>query len=96
MPMVRRLCAENDLVGFEIVELDPMLDNTYRSALNANFIMHACLTGIAVRRKGIEDPGFLAELTTEHMQPEAGIRGEKDGKYEKVDADYATGRKPGN
>jgi agmatinase len=96
MPMVRRLCAENDLVGFEIVELDPMLDNTYRSALNANFIMHACLTGIAVRRKGITDPGFLAELTTEHLQPEAGIKGEKEGKNEKVDPDYATGRKPGN
>ena len=96
MPMVRRLCAENDLVGFEIVELDPMLDNTYRSALNANFIMHSCLTGIAMRRKGIKDPGFLSELTTEHMQPEAGIKGEKEGKTEKVDPDYATGRKPRN
>ena len=96
MPMVRRLCAENDLVGFEIVELDPMLDNSYRSALNANFVMHACLTGVAVRRKGIKDPGFLAELTTEHMQPEAGIQGEKEGKHEQVDPNYGTGRKPGN
>jgi guanidinobutyrase len=96
MPMVRRLCSENDLVGFEIVELDPMLDNTYRSALNANFIMHACLTGVAVRRMGIKDPGFLAELTTEHMQPEAGIKGAKEGKDEKIDPAYATGRKPGN
>lgn len=43
IPIVRALCAENDLLGFEIIELSPLLDNTYRSALNANFIMHACL-----------------------------------------------------
>ena len=96
IPIVRRLCAENDLVGFEIVELDPLLDNTYRSALNANFIMHACLTGVAMRRKGITSPGFLSELTTEHMQPEAGIKGAKDGKAEKIDPDYASGRRTGN
>jgi agmatinase len=80
MPIVRRLCAENDLVGA-----------TYRSALNANFIMHACLTGVAMRRKGITDPGFLSELTTEHLQPEAGLKGEREGKAEKVDPRYGTG-----
>jgi hypothetical protein len=94
MPIVRRLCSENELVGFEIVELDPLLDHTYRSALNANFIMHACLTGLAMRRQGIKDPGFLSELTTEHMQPEAGIAGAKAGKAEKVDPDYARPRPP--
>jgi guanidinobutyrase len=93
MPIVRRLCSENDLVGFEIVELDPLLDASYRSALNANFIMNACLTGVAMRRKGIKDPGFLSELTTEHMQPEAGLAGEREGRAEKVDPLYGTGRK---
>jgi len=93
MPIVRRLCAENDLVGFEIVELDPLLDSTYRSALNANYILHACLTGVAMRRTGITDPGFLSELTTEHMQPGAGIQGEKDGKTETVDPDWASGKR---
>jgi guanidinobutyrase len=92
MPIVRRLCAENDLVGFDIVELNPLLDNTYRSALNANFIMHACLTGIAMRRQGIDQPGFLSELTTEHMQPEAGIKGREAGEAEEVDPLYGTGR----
>ena len=93
LPIVRRLCAENDLVGFELVELDPLLDGSYRSALNGNFIMHACLTGIAMRREGIKDPGFLSELTTEHLQPGAGLQGAKDGKVEKVDPDYGTGRR---
>jgi agmatinase len=93
VPIVRALCAENDLVGFEIVELDPLLDSGYRSALNANFVLHACMTGVAMRRKGITAPGFLAELTTEHMQPEAGLKGEREGKAEKVDPDYGKGRK---
>lgn len=96
IPIVRGLCAQDDIVGFDIVELAPQLDSTYRSALNANFIMHACLTGIAMRRKGITDPGYLSELTTEHMQPEAGLQGERDGKAEKVDPHYGTGRKPAN
>jgi agmatinase len=96
IPIVRGLCAQDDIVGFDIVELAPQLDSTYRSALNANFIMHACLTGIAMRKKGITDPGFVSELTTEHMQPEAGLQGERDDKAEKVDPLYGTGRKPGD
>jgi agmatinase len=96
IPIVRRLCAENDLVGFEIVELDPLLDSSYRSALNGNFILHACLTGVAMRRQGITEPGYLSELTTEHLQPGAGLEGEKKGETEKVDPDYATGRRAGD
>lgn len=90
IPIVRRLCAENDLVGFEIVEVAPMLDPTYRTALNANFIVHACLTGVAMRKKGIEQIGFLSELTTEHMQPQAGDLGEERGDRLEIDDAYGT------
>ncbi len=89
IPIVRGLCAQNDMVGFEIVELDPLLDPTYRSALNSNFVMHACLTGIAMRKEGIADPHYFSELTTEHMQPEAGIKGREEGLREEVDVNYA-------
>lgn len=92
IPIVRGLCAESEMVGFEIVELDPLLDSTYRSALNANFIMHACLTGIAMRRKGITDGAYLSDLTTEHMQPEAGEAARKAGKAEEIDPDYGRPR----
>lgn len=92
IPIVRGLCTENDIIGFELVELDPLLDSTYRSALNANFIMHACLTGIAMRKEGITEGDYLSELTTEHMQPNAGQKAKKKGLHEAVDADYA---KPG-
>jgi agmatinase len=96
LPIVRRLCAENELIGFDIVELAPVLDDTYRSALNANHILHACLTGVAMRRKGITEPGFLSELATDHRQPEAGQQAERDGKAEKVDPDYGSGPAPRN
>jgi len=89
IPIVRGLCAQNDIIGFEIVELDPLLDPTYRSALNSNFILHACLTGVAMRKEGIEDPYYLSDLTTEHRQPEAGEKARKEGLREKVDPNYA-------
>ncbi|HUD28968.1 MAG TPA: agmatinase family protein [Novosphingobium sp.] len=88
IPIVRRLCAENELVGFEIVELAPVLDPTYRSALNANTIMHACLTGVAMRKKGIRQLNYLSDLTTEHGQPGNGERAAKAGKAEKIDPNY--------
>lgn len=94
LPIVRRLCAENELVGFEIVEVAPQLDPTYRTALNANFIMHACLTGVAMRKKGITQTNFLSELTTEHQQPEAGLKAEREGKAEKVDPTYGKPKPP--
>ena len=77
-----------DICCFDLVELDPLLDNTYRSALNGNFILHACLTGVAMRKEGITDPGYLSELTTEHMQPEAGIKGREAGDAEEIDPNY--------
>ena len=94
LPIVRRLCAENELIGFEIVELDPLLDNTYRLALNGNFIMHACLTGVAMYRKGLTEPHFLSDLTTDHLQPEAGIEAEEAGRSEEIDPNYGSGRPP--
>jgi hypothetical protein len=51
------------------------------------------MTGVAMRRKGLTAPGFLSELTTEHMQPGADVQGERDGSAENVDPLYGTGRK---
>ena len=92
IPIVRALCAESDMVGFEIVELDPLLDNTYRSALNANFIMHACLTGVAMRRSGITDGRYYSELSTDDRQPEDGDAWREGEDVEVVDPDYGRPR----
>lgn len=63
VPLVRRLCAETKVVGFEMLDVAPYLDLSYATALNANTIMHACLTGIAMRKGGIKDPNYLSPLT---------------------------------
>jgi agmatinase len=70
LPIIRRLCAETNIVGFEIVEVDPLLDPSYKTAMNSNYIMHACMTGIAMHRKGMTQEHYLSPLSTEHAQPE--------------------------
>ncbi len=64
-PIVRRLCAESNVVGFELVELAPMLDPTYVSALHANRILRECMTGIAMRKKGLTDEHYLSPLSVD-------------------------------
>lgn len=48
--LVRRTCAEKQVVGFEMLDVSPYLDISYQSAMTANYIMHACLSGIAARK----------------------------------------------
>ena len=55
-------------LGFELVELAPMLDPTYVSALNANRLIRECMTGVAMRKQGLTDPHYLSPLTTSHGQ----------------------------
>jgi agmatinase len=52
LPLVRRICAEVDVIGFELVELLPYRDPGYITVLNANRVVRECLTGIAMRRLG--------------------------------------------
>ena len=66
-PIVRNLCSMNKVVGFELVELNPLVDPGYTTALNATRIVHECMTGIAMRKRGITSKGFLSPLTTDHQ-----------------------------
>lgn len=63
VPMVRRICAETRVVGFEMLDVAPFLDLSYATALNANYIMHACLTGIAMRKLGMTKLNYVSPLT---------------------------------
>ena len=69
-PIVRNLCSMNQVVGFEIVELNPLVDPGYTTALNATRVVVECLTGIAMRKRGITDKLYLSPLTTEHTHDE--------------------------
>jgi agmatinase len=64
-PIIRRLCAENNLVGFDLVEFNPLADPGYTTGLNANRLIQECLTGIAMRKKGVAGKHFLSPLTVD-------------------------------
>ena len=69
-PIVRRLCAESNVVGFELVELNPLVDPTYVSAMNANRIVRECLTGLAMQRKQcVQHEGEYISLTNNYLSP---------------------------
>lgn len=65
-PLLRRLCAETNVVGMELVELNPLVDPTYVTPLVANRSVREMLTGVAMRNKGITDPHYLSPHTTDH------------------------------
>lgn len=62
-PLVRNLCSENNLVGFELVELNPLIDPGYTTVLNSGMLVQECLTGIAMRKKGITERDYYNPLT---------------------------------
>ncbi len=64
-PLVRALCIEKNLVGFELVELNPLVDPGYTTVMNSGRIVQECLTGIAMRKAGITDGAYLNPLTVD-------------------------------
>ena len=64
--IVRRLCAESNVVGFDLVELHPALDPTYQTTLNSVHIVKACLTGLAVNKEELTEKHYLSPLSSEH------------------------------
>jgi arginase family enzyme len=64
--IVRRLCAEANVVGFDLVELHPALDPTYVTTMNSAHIIKACLTGLAMRAEGLTSKHYLSPVASEH------------------------------
>ena len=67
-PLLRRLGAETNLVGVELVEVNPLVDPTYVTPLVANRCVRELLTGIAMRKKGITEPHYLHPDAVDHGQ----------------------------
>jgi agmatinase len=67
-PMLRRLGAETNLIGMELVELNPLVDPTYVTPLIANRCVREILTGIAMRRAGITEKHYLHPEAIDHGQ----------------------------
>ncbi|MBT8061580.1 MAG: hypothetical protein KJO85_02790, partial [Gammaproteobacteria bacterium] len=56
----------SNVVGFDLVELHPALDPTYKTTLNSAHIIKACLTGLAMNREGLDAKHYLSPLASEH------------------------------
>ena len=68
LKIVRRLCAETNVVGIEMVELRPDSDPGYITMLNCNAILRQCLNGLAMRKNGLTEPHYLDPLTVDDGQ----------------------------
>ena len=67
--MLRGLCSENNLVGFDLVELNPLVDPGYTTTLNAKQVVDECLTGVALRKLGLGSRDYLSPLTRRDARP---------------------------
>ncbi len=68
-PLVRALCADQRVVGFDLVEFNPLVDPGYTTGLNADRLIRQCLTGIAMRKRGLRGD-YLSPLTVEDGRAE--------------------------
>jgi agmatinase len=67
-PLIRRLCAETDLAGMELMDFAPMLDTSLASATSSASMFNACLAGLAIRRLGIMEENYLAPLALDPIR----------------------------
>jgi agmatinase len=63
LPAIRRLCHETPVIGLEVVEVAPLIDPTYATAMYARRAILEALTGIAQRKIGTFPPDYLDPIT---------------------------------
>jgi agmatinase len=68
-PILRALGVQNEVVGIDLVEVNPLTDPTYHSKLVAVRILREMLTGMAMRKQGIKDPMYLDPQWVDHGVP---------------------------
>ena len=62
-PIMRRLCAETNVIGVDMLELAPERDPGYTTVHNTNRLVRECLVGMAMRKQGITEENYLNPLT---------------------------------
>jgi agmatinase len=63
--LLRRLCAESNVIGIDILELAPERDPGYTTVHNTNRLVRECMVGIGLRKMGITDPDYMSPLTVD-------------------------------
>ncbi|GAA0964741.1 hypothetical protein GCM10009550_63320 [Actinocorallia libanotica] len=69
LPALRRICHETPVVGIEVVEVAPHLDPGDTTAMNARKAIFECLTGLALRKKGVPGPSYLDPIAAGLDEP---------------------------
>lgn len=69
LPALRRICHETPVAGIEVVEVAPYLDPGNTTAMNARKAIFECLTGLALRRKGVPGPAYLDPIAAGLDEP---------------------------
>ena len=67
-PMLRAVGTATNVVGMEMVEVNPLTDPSYQSKLIAVRALREMLTGLAMRKKGITDPFYVDPEWRDHGQ----------------------------
>ena len=63
--IIRRLCAETNVIGIDVLEIAPDDDPTKNTLLNTNRLIRNCLTGIALRKAGVKEADYRSPLTVD-------------------------------
>jgi agmatinase len=63
--LLRRLCAESNVVGIDVLELAPERDPGYTTVHNTNRLVRECMVGIGLRKKGITETDYMSPLTVD-------------------------------
>ena len=66
-PLLRAMAIQQELVGLDLVEVNPMLDNRSQSTmLLAVRTMYEALVGMALKKQGITDPWYVHPEVLKH------------------------------
>ena len=66
-PILRALAIQNEIVGMDVVEINPLVDTGYQTtALVGQRAMREVLAGMALRKKGIKDPHYRHPQLIDH------------------------------
>ena len=63
--IMRRLCAETNVIAVDVLEIAPGDDPTKNTMLNVNRLVRNCLTGLAMQKAGIDDADYRSPLTVD-------------------------------
>lgn len=70
-PILRALAIQNEIVGMDVVEINPLVDSGYQTtALVGQRVMREVLAGMALRKLGITDPHYRHPQLLDHAGKE--------------------------